>query len=138
MTPNAPKPSLPNWEVTAGVRVMGSSNNHKFARGEGGKDWNCSLDENGLPKEVSTSEAAEILRVSKDSVLKLKAAGLLEYRNTASPDSSRPIYAFSLRSVLEIRTNYQRDIPIYRKPESPKRHGVKAKRKYKHFTLSDD
>jgi hypothetical protein len=48
-----------------------------------------------LPTEVSTAEAARILGVSKNTVLKLKAAGLLEYRNMAPPDSSRPVYAYS-------------------------------------------
>jgi excisionase family DNA binding protein len=91
-----------------------------------------------LPAEVSTAEAARILGVSKDTVLELKKAGLLEYRNTGSPDSCRPVYAFSLRSVLEVRTTYQRDTPPYHRPEAPHRHQVKGKRKYKHFTLSDD
>lgn len=96
------------------------------------------LADEDLPKEVSTAEAARILGISKDTVLKLKAAGLLEYRNTGSPDSCRPVYAFSLRSVLEVRTTYQRDNPPYHRPEAPHRHRVKGKRKYKHFTLSDD
>jgi hypothetical protein len=91
-----------------------------------------------LPREVSTAEAASILGISKDTVLELKKAGLLEYRNTGSPDSCRPVYAFSLRSVLEVRTTYQRDVPPYHRPEAPHRHQVKGKRKYKHFTLSDD
>lgn len=96
------------------------------------------VDGEELPKEVSTAEAARILGVSKDTVLELKKAGLLEYRNTGSPDSCRPVYAFSLRSVLEVRTTYQRDVPPYHRPEAPHRHQVKGKRKYKHFTLSDD
>jgi len=91
-----------------------------------------------LPKEVSTAEAARILGVSKDTVLKLKSAGLLEYRNTGSPDSCRPVYAFSLRSVLEVRTTYHRDGPPYHRPEAAHRHQVKGKREYKHFTLTDD
>lgn len=91
-----------------------------------------------VPEEVSTAQAARILGVSKDTVLKMKAAGLLEYRVTGSPDSSRPVYAFTLRSVLEVRTTYQRDTPPYQRPEAPHRHQVKGKRKYKHFTLSDD
>lgn len=95
-------------------------------------------DDGDLPKEVSTAVAARILGISKDTVLELKKAGLLEYRNTGSPDSCRPVYAFSLRSVLEVRTTYQRDTPPYHRPEAPHRHQVKGKRKYKHFTLSDD
>jgi hypothetical protein len=51
-----------------------------------GVDYVSTLDESGLPREVSTLQAARILGVSKDSVLKLKSAGLLEYRNTGSPD----------------------------------------------------
>jgi hypothetical protein len=52
------------------------------------------LDGVTLPAEVSTAEAARILDVSKDTVLKWKAAGMLEYRILGSPDSSRPVYAF--------------------------------------------
>jgi hypothetical protein len=96
------------------------------------------LDGVELPEEVSTAQAARILGVSKDTVLKLKEGGLLEYRNTGSPGSSRPVYAFSLRSVLEVRTTYQRDTPPYRTPKTPHRHQVKGKRQYKHFTLSDE
>lgn len=95
-------------------------------------------DEEELPKEVSTAEAARILGVSKDTVLKMKAAGLLEYRNTCSPDSCRPVYAFSLRSVLELRTTYQRDNPPFHRPEAAHRHQVKGRRRYRNFTLRDD
>jgi hypothetical protein len=96
------------------------------------------LDGVTLPEEVSTARAASILGVSKDTVLKLKSAGLLEYRTLGSPDSSRPVYAFTLRSVLEVRTTYQRDTPPYHRPEAPHRHQVKGKRKYRNFTLRDD
>src|SRR5712691_11325685 len=37
----------------------------------------------GYPGEVSTKAAAKILGCSKDTVLKFKEAGLLEYRNLA-------------------------------------------------------
>jgi hypothetical protein len=90
------------------------------------------------PKEVGTAEAAEILGVSKDTVLKLKAAGLLEYRNTAPPDSSRAVYAFTLRSVMELRTSYDRDDPAPRAPaEPPKRRANERLRRYKHLDLDD-
>ncbi len=96
------------------------------------------VDGKELPKEVSTAEAARILGISKDSVLKMKEAGLLEYRNTATPESSRPVFAFSLQSVLEVRTTYQRDMPIYRRPHDPNRHPIKGKKKYEHLKLTPD
>jgi hypothetical protein len=95
-------------------------------------------DEDGLPREVSTADAARILGISKDTVLRLKAAGLLEYRNTGSPGSCRPVFAFTLRSVLELRTNYERDIPIPRRPKNPTRRRAKGERKYKHLRLTPD
>jgi hypothetical protein len=96
------------------------------------------VDGKELPKEISTAEAARILGISKDSVLKLKEAGLLEYRNTATPDSSRPVFAFSLQSVLEVRTTYKRDMPIYRRPHDPNRHPIKEMKKYEHLKLTPD
>jgi len=90
-----------------------------------------------LPQEVGTARAAEILGVSKDTVLRLKAAGLLEYRNTAPPNSSRPVYAFSLRSVMELRTSYERDDPLPYRPVEPPNRRVKEQRKYKHLDLDD-
>lgn len=89
------------------------------------------------PKEVGTAEAADILGVSKDTVLKLKAAGLLEYRNTAPPGSSRPVFAFTLRSVMELRTSYERDEPLPRRPHEPPRRRVKGRKKYKHLNRDD-
>jgi hypothetical protein len=100
-------------------------------------DCSGTQDAAGLPKEVSTAEAASILGVSKDTVLKLKAAGLLEYRNTAPPDSFRPVFAFSLRSVLELRTRYERDTPLPRHPKEPTRKAVRGKGRYKHLDLDD-
>jgi hypothetical protein len=89
------------------------------------------------PQEVGTAEAADILGVSKDTVLKLKAAGLLEYRNIAPPTSSRPVYAFTLRSVMELRTSYERDEPLpHQPPDSPNRR-TKRHTKYKHLNLDD-
>ena len=89
------------------------------------------------PQEVGTARAAEILGVSKDTVLKLKAAGLLEYRNTAPPGSSRPVYAFTLRSVMELRTSYERDEPPPRRCTEPLRRRMKGRRKYKHLDPKD-
>jgi hypothetical protein len=89
------------------------------------------------PREISTAEAAEILGVSKDTVLSLKDSGLLEYRNTAPPGSSRPIYAFSLRSVMELRTSYQRDEPAPTPRTEPQRRRVRGDKKYKHLNLED-
>lgn len=90
-----------------------------------------------LPKEIGTARAAKILGVSKDTVLELKASGLLEYRNTAPPSSSRPRYAFTLRSVMELRTSYERDEPLPALPKEPRRRQVKRPKGYKHLKLSD-
>jgi hypothetical protein len=102
------------------------------------KDYAVAVDENGLPKEVSTAEAARILGVSKDTVLKLRGTGLLEYRNTGCPESSRPVFAFSLRSIIELRTSYERDSPLPRRPQGSARRRIKVERKYKHLRLTKD
>lgn len=94
-------------------------------------------DQEEPPQEVGTARAAKILGVSKDTVLKLKGAGLLEYRNTAPPGSNRPVYAFTLRSVMELRTSYERDEPEVRRPVEPLRRRVKGRRKYKHLDTGD-
>lgn len=62
-----------------------------------------------LPEEVSTKEAARILDCSKNTVLEFLRAGALEWRNAASPTSSRPVYRFTLRSVVALRTRYQQE-----------------------------
>lgn len=89
------------------------------------------------PREVGTAEAADILGVSKDTVLKLKAAGLLEYRNAAPPGSSRPVFRFTRRSVLELRTGYDRDVPVAPRPTEPPRRPVGGGRRFKHLRLED-
>lgn len=88
-----------------------------------------------LPREVATAEAARILSVSKDTVLKLKDAGLLEYRNMAPPFSSRPVFAFSLASVLKLRTTYETDEPPPLRQPEPTRRAVKGEKKYKHLKV---
>ena len=100
-------------------------------------DFTATKDENGLPREVSTREAARVLGVSKDTVLKLKAAGLLEYRNTAPPDSSRAVYRFRLASVVEFRMTYQADVPFPALPSQPKRRYVRGRQQnqFKHLRL---
>lgn len=101
-------------------------------------DVHSPVDENGLPREVSTAEAAEILGVSsKDTVLKLKAAGLLEYRNLAPPSSIRGVFRFSLASVLELRSTYQTDFPTPPMLPQPQRRRVRQKEepKYKHLRV---
>lgn len=104
---------------------------------QGAIDCATTVDDSGFPREVSTAEAAKILGISKDTVLKLKSAGLLEYRNTGSPDSCRPVFAFTLRSVIELRTSYDRDSPVPRQRPDPPRRRVKGERKYKHLNLDD-
>jgi hypothetical protein len=90
-----------------------------------------------VPAEVRTAQAARILGVSKDTLLRLKDEGLLEYRNVAPPSSSRPIYAFTLRSVMELRTNYQVDVPSLPLRQVPRRQAVKGPRRYKHLDVGD-
>jgi hypothetical protein len=60
-----------------------------------------------LPEEVSTEQAAEVLGCCKHTVLRFMAAGLLAWRNAAPPSSARPVYRFTLRSVLDIRLGYK-------------------------------
>lgn len=84
-----------------------------------------------IPKEVSTEEAAQILGQSKDTVLKFRAAGFLQYRNAAPPGSSRPVYRFLLESVLKLRTSYEIDDPTPASPRQPQRRAAKGKRRYK-------
>ena len=105
---------------------------------QGNADCMTTVDENGLPREVSTAKAAMILGVSKDTVLRLKDAGLLEYRRTGTPDSCRPVFAFTLRSVLKLRTSYEQDIPMPRRPKESPRRRVKGERKYEHLRLTPD
>jgi hypothetical protein len=88
-----------------------------------------------VPEEVGTERAAEILRCSKDTVLRYKDTGLLEYRNIAPPGSSRPVFAFSLESVITLRTSYERDEPVARLPKEPQRRRVTDERKYKHLRI---
>jgi hypothetical protein len=88
-----------------------------------------------LPREVSTADAARILGVTKDTVLKYKDAGMLEYRNMAPPSSSRPVFAFSLASVLKLRTTYGTDEPPPFRRREPTRRAVKGQRKRKHIIV---
>jgi len=61
-----------------------------------------------LPEEVTTQQAAAILRCCKHTVLQYLEQGVLEWRNLAPPSSHRPVFRFTLRSVLELRLGYQR------------------------------
>lgn len=80
------------------------------------------LDALDLPEEVSTQDAARILGTSKHTVLHLKDDGLLEWRNAAPPSSSRPVFRFTLRSVLALRTRYhQGERPCSRPADRPRR-----------------
>lgn len=98
------------------------------------QDDGLPLDLKSLPKEVSTEQASKILGVSKDTVLRLKDAGILEYRNVAPPMSSRPVFRFKLESLVEYRTSYQRDGSVANRPnESPTRRTIKKQPALKHF-----
>ncbi len=91
-----------------------------------------------LPEEVSTEDAAKILGQSKDTVLKYRESGLLEFRNAAPPDSTRPVFRFTLQSVLNLRKSYETNEPAPRFPkESPRRRVSPQARKYKHVKLED-
>jgi hypothetical protein len=87
----------------------------------------------GLPRELSTEEAAIILGQSKDTVLKLRSEGVLPFRNAAPPGSSRPVYRFPLEAVVKLRTTYETDEPTPRMPKQPGRRQAKGKRKYKYI-----
>jgi hypothetical protein len=98
------------------------------------------LEQNNLPecpKEVGTADAAKILGVSKDTVLKLRDAGLLPYRNAAPPGGARPMFRFPLDAVLELRNGYRTEEPVPRQQAEPPRRRVRGKRKYKHLQLED-
>jgi hypothetical protein len=90
----------------------------------------------GLPEEVSTAQAAEILGVSKDTVLAYRERGLLPFRDLAPPGGSKPVYMFPLAAVLELRTAYQTEQPAPATPKEPTRR-AKGQRKYKHLDLDD-
>jgi hypothetical protein len=90
-----------------------------------------------LPEEVSTAQAAKILRVSKDTVLAYRQKGLLPFRNLAPPGSTKPVYAFPLEAVVKLRTTYQTEQPAPAKQAEPTRRSVKGQRKYKHLDLDD-
>lgn len=60
-----------------------------------------------LPEEVTTQQAAEILGCCKHTVLQYLEEGFLEWRNAAPLSSARPVYRFTLRSVLELRLGYK-------------------------------
>jgi hypothetical protein len=64
-----------------------------------------------LPAELSTQEAAKVLGCCKHTVLQFQEEGLLEWRNAAPPSRQRPVFRFTLRSVLELRLAYQRGSP---------------------------
>ena len=85
-----------------------------------------------LPAE---RQFAEILGVSKDTVLIYREKGLLPYRDIAPPGSTKPIYMYPLDAVVKMRTAYQTDQPAPRQQkEQPRRH-VKGERRYTHLDL---
>jgi|GEM_PF-6476260 len=95
------------------------------------------VDIDTLPKEVTTEQAARILGCSKDTVLKLKRAGLLEWRNAAPPGSARPNFRFTLTSVMTLRTTYEVDEPPIRPAKEPTRRRRKSDKRFKHLNLDD-
>lgn len=78
-----------------------------------------------LPEEVNTREAAAILGCCKHTVLQFLEGGLLEWRNAAPPSSNRPVFRFTLRSVLQLRLGYKvgsaRPPRADTKPKMPRR-----------------
>ena len=96
-----------------------------------------SQDEEDLPDEVSTEEAAKLLGVSKDTVLKFKQAGSLSYRNAAPPQSSRPVFRFSKDSVLSLRTDYQTDALPVKRQHQQKKTSRKARTGFSHVRFDD-
>jgi len=90
-----------------------------------------------LPEEVSTVQAADILGVSKDTVLAYRQKGLLPFRDLAPPGSTKPIYMFPLEAVVKFRTTYQTEQPAPRQQNMPPRRRVKGERRYKHLDFGD-
>jgi excisionase family DNA binding protein len=89
-----------------------------------------------LRKEVSTADAAKILGVSKDTVLRLQTAGELPFRN-AAPPGGRPVFRFPLEAVLKLRHGYQTEEPRMDFQKDPPRRPAKGKKKYKHLQVDD-
>jgi hypothetical protein len=103
-------------------------------------DAPASVDALQLPAEVSvsTAQAAEILGVSRDTVLEYKRKGLLPYRDLAPPGSTKPVFMYPLDAVVGLRTSYQTDDPAPKVPREPSRRSVKGRRKFKHLVIKDD
>jgi hypothetical protein len=78
-----------------------------------------------LPEELSTAETAEILGVSKDTVLAYREKGLLPSRNLAPPGSTKPLYVFPLADVMKLRTGYEVEAPDDVPRQEPPRRRVR-------------
>jgi hypothetical protein len=89
-----------------------------------------------LAKEVGTADAAKILGVSKDTVLRLQTAGELPFRN-AAPPGGRPVFRFPLEAVLKLRHGYQTEEPRMDFQKDPPWRPAKGKKKYKHLQVDD-
>jgi hypothetical protein len=146
--------TMPSWEQRNVIRqrVAGASLLAQRIKAQGGSEPKSRPDTQkanhsrerlarilaDLPEEVSTEEAAQILGQSKDTVLRFRASGLLEFRNAAPPGSTRPVYRFTLASVLNLRKSYDTEEPTPRMPKEPYRRRVRpAIKKYKHVKLED-
>jgi hypothetical protein len=81
-----------------------------------------------IPAELSLRQAAATLGVDKKTVQKYIAAGLLEWRDAAPPNSSRPLLRVKRDSVVKLRTTYRTG------PASPPT--IPAKREYQQGRLS--
>lgn len=95
------------------------------------------LNDEDLPEELTTDRAAKLLGISKDTLLKLKDAGLLEYRNAAPPTSSRPVFRFKKESVTQLRTTYQKDVPLPRQEKPQNRHSTNQRKPFKYVKYDD-
>jgi hypothetical protein len=95
-------------------------------------------DELHLPGEVGTARAAEILGVSKDTVLAYREKGILPFRDLAPPGSTKPVYMFPVDAVVRLRTTYQTEGPAPAVPREPHRRKVSGRRKYKHLVIDDE
>jgi hypothetical protein len=88
--------------------------------------------------EVGTATAARLLGVSKDTVLRLREAGLLPFRNAAPPGGGRPLFRFPLHVVLKLRNSYTTEEPVPQRQEEPPRRRVKRDKRYKHLQVEDE
>lgn len=82
-----------------------------------------------LNEELSLREAAKELHCDPKTVIRYIEDGLLQWRNSAPPSSTRPRYRIKTDSVLQIRNSYRLGTPQAVEPErarKPRKRAVKS------------